>query len=296
MTERPYETTVPDDLTTGTASTSTTGSPPVSSTSDSDTRASGYAGTDPATTTGPGFGTGNGTGGGSTGTSVGSEAKSVASDAADSGRDVAATAASGAKDVAAEASTQLRGLLSQLRGELDAQASTQGQRAASGLRGLADELHQMASSSSQQGMAGEAVSQAADRARTAAQWLEDRQPGDMLEELRSFARRRPGAFLVGAAVLGVVGGRMTRGLTGDSSDSGGSGDVARDQGRAVDSAYAGSGATTSDGAAVRVPPVRREPYSVGVRDSDTHAVTSMTDGMTSEDVDESATEGRGGVR
>jgi len=294
MTERPYETTVPDDLTTGTASTSTTGGPPVSSTSVSDTMASGYAGTEPGTTTGPGFGTGNGTDGGSAGTSVGSEAKSVASDAADSGRDVAATAASGAKDVAAEASTQLRGLLSQLRGELDDQASTQGQRAASGLRSLADDLQQMASSSSQQGMAGEVAGQVAGRARSAADWLENRQPAEMLDELRSFARRRPGAFLLGAAVLGVVGGRMTRGLTGDSGSSGGT-SSSEGVDRTIGSPYAAGGVSTSVGVDPSVSPVRREPYSVGVRDSDTHAVTSMTDGVTSEDFDEGITEGRGGV-
>jgi hypothetical protein len=292
MTERPYETTVPDDLTTGTASTSTTSAAPMGSTSVSESSTSGYAGTGSGATTGTASGAANGSDAGSMASSVGSEAKSVAADAADSGRDVAATAASGAKDVAAEASTQLRGLFSQLRGELDDQASSQGQRAASGLRSLADELHQMASSSSQQGMAGEVASQAADRARSAADWMENRQPADMLDELRSFARRRPGAFLLGAAVLGVIGGRMTRGLTGDS---GGFGGTSQGLDRTIGSPYAAGGVTTSVGVDPSVSPVRREPYTVGVRDSDTHAVTSMTDGVTSEDFDEGITEGRGGV-
>src|SRR6478609_4697317 len=161
MTERPYETSVPDEVVI------------------------------PAAPAYPVQGSSNGEG-----TSVGNEAKSVASDAADSGRQVAETAASGVKDVASEATTQLRQLLDQVRSELDDQASTQGQRAADGLRSLAGELRQMASSSQEQGIAGEVAGQAADRAASFADWLEHRQPGDMLDELRSLARRRPGAFLL----------------------------------------------------------------------------------------------------
>jgi hypothetical protein len=271
MTERPYETTVPDDLTAGAASTSTAtgGASPTGTTSQSQSTTEGA------------------------GTSVGAEAKSVASDAKDSGRQVAETAASGVKDVASEASTQLRQLFNQLRTELDGQASSQGQRAATGLRSLASELRQMASSTQQQGLAGEAAQQAADRAGSFADWLENRQPGDMLDELRSLARRRPGAFLLGAAALGLVGGRMTRGLTGDSGSSGaGSVDEAGTAGYPT----SGMGADMPTPVAPATSAVRSEPYTVGVRDSDTHAVTSMTGGATSDPLDETLTEGRGGVR
>lgn len=271
MTERPYETTVPDDLTAGPTATytATGGASPTGTTPQSQGMTEGA------------------------GTSVGAEAKSVASDAKDSGRQVAQTAASGVKDVASEASAQLRQLFEQLRTELDGQASSQGQRAATGLRSLASELREMASSTQQQGLAGEAAQQAADRAGSFADWLENRQPGDMLEELRSLARRRPGAFLLGAAALGLVGGRMTRGLTADSgSSSAGSVDGTRTAG------YPPSGvdATVPAPVAPSTSPVRSEPYTVGVRDSDTHAVTSMTGGVTSDPLDETFTEGRGGVR
>ena len=263
MTERPYETSVPDDLTTGTASISTAGGGGALTDMPSRSEGTTYA----------------------AGTSVGTEAKSVASDAADSGRQVAQTAASGVKDVASEATTQVRQLFEQLRTELDDQAPSQGQRAASGLRSLADELRQMASSSQQQGLAGEVAQQAAERAGSFADWLENRQPGDMLDELRSLARRRPGAFLLGAAAVGLVGGRMTRGLTGDAGAS----RRADQEGRAGSAGYPAPVAPATS-------PVRSEPYTVGVRDSDTHAVTSMTGGLTSDPVDETFTEGRGGVR
>ena len=37
-------------------------------------------------------------------------------------------------------------------------------------------------------------------------------------EVRNFARRRPGAFLIGAAVAGLAAGRLTRGLKDRTSD------------------------------------------------------------------------------
>jgi hypothetical protein len=67
----------------------------------------------------------------------------------------------------------------------------------------------------------EVARQAADRADRAADWLGEREPGDVVDEIRSFARRRPGAFLIGAALAGVVVGRLTRGAVDAArSDSG----------------------------------------------------------------------------
>ena len=147
------------------------------------------------------------------------EAGSVAQDVKDRGRDVAGTAAEEAKHVGREAMTQFADLMNQFRGEASAQASDQSQRAVQGLRSLSYELNQMASSSPQDGIAVDLVRQAADRAQSAAQWLDHRQPGEVLDEVRELARRRPGAFLAGAAVLGLLGGRLTRGLTADDSST-----------------------------------------------------------------------------
>jgi hypothetical protein len=63
----------------------------------------------------------------------------------------------------------------------------------------------------QSGTASEIARQAADRADRLADWLGQREPGDLIEEIRSFARHRPGAFLLGAALAGTVVGRLTRG-------------------------------------------------------------------------------------
>jgi hypothetical protein len=71
----------------------------------------------------------------------------------------------------------------------------------------------MAANGGQSGLGAELARQAADRMHGAASWLERREPADLLDEVRNFARRRPGAFLIGAAVAGLAAGRLTRGLT-----------------------------------------------------------------------------------
>ena len=71
----------------------------------------------------------------------------------------------------------------------------------------------MAAKGGQSGLATEMARQAADRIHGAASWLEQREPGDLLEGVRDFARRRPGTFLVGAAVAGLAAGRLTKGMT-----------------------------------------------------------------------------------
>jgi hypothetical protein len=60
-------------------------------------------------------------------------------------------------------------------------------------------------------MVPEVARQASERARTVASCLEEREPGDLLDEVRRFARRKAGVFLAGAALAGVVVGRLTRG-------------------------------------------------------------------------------------
>lgn len=150
------------------------------------------------------------------------EARSVAADAKEGAGHVAETAKAEARDVAAQTQQQARQLFHQLRGEATQQASGQTQRAASGLRNLADELGQMVGATQQPGVASDVARQASDRARGFADWLEQREPGDILNDARDFARRRPGTFLAAAAALGFLGGRMTRGLADDDGTSTGS--------------------------------------------------------------------------
>ena len=122
--------------------------------------------------------------------------------------DVAREQASG---VAAEAGRQGRNLVEQAQGQLHEQAAEGQQRIAKKLLSLSDELRSMAENSNQ-GVAADVAQQAASRVRDAGHWLEKREPGQVVNEVQSFARRRPAVFLVLAAGAGLVAGRLTRGL------------------------------------------------------------------------------------
>ena len=149
----------------------------------------------------------------------------VADDAAEGGKHVARVAAGEAATVADEAKNQARSLWEQASSQLSNQAADQKSTLASWLRGLAEELRSMADapqrdlvaygspSAGTPGFATGLAERGANYARSAASWLDDREPSAVLDEVGSFARRRPGTFLVIAAVAGVVAGRLTRGLT-----------------------------------------------------------------------------------
>lgn len=149
------------------------------------------------------------------------QAGAVAENAKQAGAQVAGTAKEQATNVAVEAKSQARDLLHQTRGEVSDQAATQQQRVASGIRSLGDELKSMASNSEQQGVASDLAQRAAHHSHRIASFLEDREPGDVLAEVSSFARRRPAAFLLMAAGAGLLAGRLTRGVVADAqSDRG----------------------------------------------------------------------------
>jgi hypothetical protein len=49
--------------------------------------------------------------------------------------------------------------------------------------------------------------------------LQNREPAQLLDDVRSFARRKPGLFLLGAAAAGVLAGRLTSGVKAAHSDT-----------------------------------------------------------------------------
>ncbi len=140
------------------------------------------------------------------------QAASVAGGASDAAQHVAGVAKEQAGQVTAEAGRQVKQLVGQAQSELSSQAQTQQQRAASGLRSVGEQLSSMAQGSEQSGVATDLAAQAADRVHQIAGWLENRDPASVLEEVRVFARRRPGAFLAIALGAGVLAGRVARGL------------------------------------------------------------------------------------
>ena len=142
------------------------------------------------------------------------QAAEVVQTAKEKGTKVTSTAADQLGDVAAETKTQARNLLHETQSQVREQAGTQKDRATGGLRSLADELRTMSarqSDDSQAGMASDLARQASEKVHALASWLDSREPGDLLEEFRALARRKPGTFLLGAAAAGLVAGRLTRG-------------------------------------------------------------------------------------
>ena len=131
---------------------------------------------------------------------------------------VAETAKGEAKAVAQEVKYQAKDLYAQTQRELKDQAQTQQHRVAVGLRSVSDELQSMTANAENPGLAADLLGQVSTRLSSAASWLGDRDPSAVLSEVKSFARRKPGTFILGAAILGIVAGRLTRALASNASD------------------------------------------------------------------------------
>ena len=150
------------------------------------------------------------------------QASNVAGGAVDAGKHVAGVAKDQAGQVTAEAGRQLKDLYGQAQSELSSQAQAQQEKLAGGLRSVADQLKAMASNSDQPGLATDVAHQAAERAHQIAGWLDARDPGSVLDEVRSYARAHPGGFLAIALGAGLVAGRLARGLAADPDEMTGS--------------------------------------------------------------------------
>jgi hypothetical protein len=211
----------------------------------------------PPTTTGPGSTAPSSTGSPSTKDVAAGEAKNVGQTAAQAGSQVAATATEQAKEVAHETQRQAKDLLEQGRTQVKSQVVSQQQKAGQGLSSLAQELRGLAdgSSSGAPGPARDLLQQASGIVDGFANRLQNSEPADLLEEVRSFARRKPGLFLLGAAAAGVLAGRLTSGVKAahaSSSPSNGSAAGYRPQTNYVDPAptysdYSGTDYTAAPG-------------------------------------------------
>lgn len=145
------------------------------------------------------------------------EAGAVASDAKDAAGHVAGVTKDQAKQVASEAKDQAKELFTQTTSQLKEQAGVQQKRVAEGLRAASDQLGSMADGS-ESGLASQVVRNLGDRAGSVAGWLDDREPGELLSEMKSFAARRPALFIGIAAGAGILAGRLAKSLAAAASD------------------------------------------------------------------------------
>lgn len=150
-------------------------------------------------------------------------AQETASAAADEGRHVAGVAKDEAAAVASEAVDHARNLVGdavgQLGDQVNEQTRTQRDRLVGSLRTLGDDLERMAGQGGTSGLATDLAREVADRSRALGARLDGREPAELLDDVRRFARNRPGVFLLGALAAGVVAGRVLRGAK-DGTSSG----------------------------------------------------------------------------
>lgn len=157
------------------------------------------------------------------------EAREVASSAGERGgalagrakqdaRDVVQTAMERAGDVTEELSTQSRSLLNETTGQLQTQARAAAQQAAENLQRLGSEAQALAEGRPEDAPVltdyawkmADGLYGAADRLHGLAEDVETRGFSGVLEDLSAYARRRPGAFLLGAAAVGFGVGRLVK--------------------------------------------------------------------------------------
>jgi hypothetical protein len=131
-------------------------------------------------------------------------------------KSTASVAQDEAKQVASDVREQARGLLNETRTQVEDQSRTQRDRLVDTMRTFSNDLDGMAEQRS--GLASDAAREVANRVRSFGQQLDGREPTELLDDLRSFARRRPGVFLAGSVIAGVVVGRFLRG-TRDASQT-----------------------------------------------------------------------------
>jgi hypothetical protein len=191
------------------------------------------------------------------------KAKATASATAEETQHVGQVAGHEAAQVADEAMTQVRHLVDETKGQLTEQTRTQRDRLLETMRTFSEDLDHMASGeSSSSGLASDLVRQAAERTRSLCERLDGREPAQIMDDVRGFARRRPGTFLLGALVAGIVAGRMARGAKDGSSSPWSDGSHVTD-GSAYDEP------TTT-------PPTSPAAVPVGVVDSDAPAPQPVT--------------------
>jgi len=144
--------------------------------------------------------------------SASDRATDVAGHARAAGSETTAAAGRNVAKVKDETVSQARDLMEQARSQVTEQANSQLGQLGSAMRRLASELEEMSRRSDQDGMARSVVDDAAQRVHRTADMVEGRDVSDVLDDVRRFARRSPAAFLIGAAGLGMLVGRIGRGV------------------------------------------------------------------------------------
>lgn len=132
---------------------------------------------------------------------------------------VSGTVQAEAKDVAQTAKTQAESAMHQMIDDLRSHAEDQASKLAETMHSASGQLRSMAEAGEQQSVATTLVREGANAAERLAGKLDDGGIDGALAEVRTMARRSPGAFLLGAATAGLVTGRLMRNFSAQSSSA-----------------------------------------------------------------------------
>jgi gas vesicle protein len=153
------------------------------------------------------------------------QGKETAERAASEASQVADTAKDQARQVKDEVATQARGLVDQAKNELRDQGRSQADQVAQAIRRVSDQADALAAGRiDEAGNVAEYVRRAGGQVRQVADRLDQRGVDGVVDDVQNFARRRPGAFLLGCAAAGFVTGRLLRGGAASSGNGGSDGD------------------------------------------------------------------------
>lgn len=148
------------------------------------------------------------------------QAKNVAGTAVEGAHDVAQVAKHQAAQVGTEVKEQGKDLAHEARSQLRDQAQSQTGQIAGKLREIGDEIRALADGRPEQATNVRSYAeQAAGKISDLAGHVESRGFDGVIDDVKSFARRRPGAFLAGTAVAGFAVGRLFRNTSGSSQPS-----------------------------------------------------------------------------
>lgn len=168
----------------------------------------------------------HGVSGDSTGTAdvAKDEGRRLQGEAGAAAQHVSSTAQHEAGKVAEEAKQQASNLWHQLQRDAGDQASHQQDRAAKSVRAVSDDLAGLRRGEEpKDAVTRDLLSMADERVSAIADRLENSSPQDLVQDVRRFASTRPFAFLAIAAGVGLIAGRVTRGLADANNDSNGAG-------------------------------------------------------------------------
>jgi hypothetical protein len=123
-------------------------------------------------------------------------------------------------NVAQQAQQQATNALHQVQGDVRSRANEEATKFAQTLHGTSRQLQTMANGAGEQGFVASLVREGSDATERLATRLDQGGLDAVMADMRSWARRQPGTFLLGAVAAGFVVGRLVRNRSHDGASNG----------------------------------------------------------------------------